>query len=86
VRSLVALVVLAASPARADERAEVALVWNRGHGTESCLDEAELRARVEARLARSVFASDAAYEVSAELGRDASAFTATLTLTGARAA
>jgi hypothetical protein len=56
----------------------VRLAWTRGDGAQSCLDDQELRRRVQDRLGRNPFAEDAALDIQGTIWRDAAAWRAEL--------
>jgi hypothetical protein len=79
-----ALAVLGAAPRAAAETAlpRVHLEFERGQGTDTCIDDATLGSAVEKRLDRAVFASESAFELGLRitLERDKREFRATVVL------
>ncbi len=71
--------VCAASVARAGEQSASSLDWVRKPGAEGCIDETELRARVEVRLSRKLVpVNEARLQVLGDIARSKTGFTARL--------
>lgn len=64
----------------AEAQAPTSIAWTRAPGAEPCIDEATLRAEVEARLSRSVFVEEAVLHIEGEIAPRPSGFTAHIVL------